>query len=254
MKNKKTSSKQNALISGASKRIGRAIALSLADRGYGIAVHYHNSKDEAVRLCREIEGKHGNAWPLRADLGKPQGPQRLIDQAMERCGALSVLVNNASIFPPSTLDEVTLQDFMENMVVNAWAPFCLSRAFMKSAKKGAIINILDARCVGEDPSHVAYSLSKNALEAITRLCAAQFAPDIRVNGVAPGLILPPAGKDISYLEKLKARVPLQKYGDPQDIADAVVFLVKNRFITGEILHVDGGRHQLGSTHYENQSS
>jgi len=132
------------------------------------------------------------------------------------------------------------------MTVNAWAPLCLSRAFRRFAKRGAIVNILDARRPGEDAAHVAYSLSKLALEGITRICATQFAPYIRVNAVAPGLILPPPGKDVSYLENLKYRVPLRRYGDPRDIATAVVFLVKSRFITGEIVHVDGGRRRLGS--------
>jgi len=246
MKRKKTFSKKNALVTGASKRIGRAIALSLADNGYNIVVHYNNSKDEAFLLCGEIEKKHVEAWPVRADLGKPEGAKKLVDQSLRTCGSLSLLVNNASIFPQADLDDITLPEFNLNMLVNAWAPLCLSRAFAKSAKLGAIVNILDARRPGQDLAHVAYSLSKYTLEGITRLCAAQFAPNIRVNAVAPGLILPPAGKDLSYLEKLKDRVPLKSYGDPRDIADAVVFLAKSNFITGEILHVDGGRNKLGS--------
>jgi pteridine reductase len=241
---KKQTSKLHALITGAAKRIGRTIALSLAENGYGIIVHYNNSKNDAIRLCREIEEKGLQAWPLRANLEKPEEAQRLIGRAIELCGSLSVLVNNASIFPAATFNDLTIKDFFLNMTVNAWAPLCLSRSFMKSAKKGVIINILDARRVEEDSSHVAYSISKHTLEGITRLCAAQFAPHIRVNGVAPGLILPPPGKDMSYLEKLKKRVPLQQYGEPRDIADAVMFLVRNRFITGEILHVDGGRREL----------
>jgi pteridine reductase len=246
MKRLKTFAIKNALITGASKRIGRAIALSLADNGYGIIVHYNNSQDEALRLCRDLERKNVNAWPVRADLGKPEGAKKLIDRSLRSCGSLSVLVNNASIFSPSSLEDCTLNDFNVNMLVNAWAPLCLSRAFTVSAKQGAIVNILDARRPGQDRFHVAYSLSKYALEAMTHLCAAEFAPNIRVNGVAPGLILPPPGKDVSYLEKLKDRVPLKTYGGPQDIADAVVFLVKSKFITGEILHVDGGRNRLGT--------
>ena len=246
MKTTTKHSEKIALVTGASRRIGRAIALSLARHGYGIVVHYNSSKDEAFRLCREIERENVNARPLKADLGKPEGSESLIDRSIRCCGSLSALVNNASIFPKATLDNITLADFNLNMLVNAWAPLNLSRAFAKAAKQGVIVNILDARQPGQDRHHVAYSLSKYALEAVTRLCAVQFAPNIRVNAVAPGLILPPAGKDMSYLEKLRDRVPLRAYGNPQDIAEAVVFLVKSRFITGEILHVDGGRNQLGS--------
>jgi pteridine reductase len=246
MKTKKTPANPIALVTGASKRIGRAIALSLAGSGHGVVVHYNSSKEDAIRLCKEIEDLNVPAWPLRADLGRPAEAEGLIGRAVEECGPLSVLINNASIFPAATLDEVTFKDFTLNMTVNAWAPFCLSRAFNRYAKKGVIVNILDARRTGEDASHAAYSISKHALEGITRLCAMRFAPHIRVNAVAPGLILPPQDKDVSYLEKLKKRVPLQRYGDPRDIADAVVFLVKSRFITGEIVHVDGGRRKLGT--------
>jgi pteridine reductase len=246
MKNAKILLKKNALVTGASKRIGRAIALTLAEDGYNIVVHFNNSKEDALRLCREIEEKNVEAWPIRADLGKPEGSRSLIDRTLGYCGALSVLVNNASIFPPATLDEITLNDFNRNMLVNAWAPLCLSRAFAKAAKQGVIVNILDSRQPGQDRFHAAYSLSKYALEAVTLQCAALFAPRIRVNGVAPGLILPPAGKDFSYLEKLKDRVPLKTYGNPEDIADAVVFLVKSSFVTGQIVYIDGGRRQLGS--------
>jgi NAD(P)-dependent dehydrogenase (short-subunit alcohol dehydrogenase family) len=246
MKIKKTPANPIALVTGASKRIGRAIALSLAGSGHGIVVHYNSSKEDAVRLCKEIKEMNVPAWPLRADLGKPMEAEGLIGRAFDQCGPLSVLVNNASIFPAAKVDEVTFKDFTLNMTVNAWAPFCLSRAFQRNVKKGVIVNILDARRTGEDASHVAYSISKHALEGITRLCAMRFAPHIRVNAVAPGLILPPQGKDMSYLEKLKSRVPLRRFGDPQDIADAVVFLVKSRFITGEIVHADGGRRTLGT--------
>jgi pteridine reductase len=247
MKSHNSPAEKNALVTGASKRIGRAIALTLADQGFGIVVHYNKSRDEALRLCREIKAKKVKAWPIQADLGIPEGSKNLIGKSLKTCGELSVLVNNASIFPNATLDEITLKDFNLNMLVNAWAPLCLSRAFARSIKRGAIVNILDARRPGQDRLHVAYGISKQALEAITKVCAAEFAPHIRVNGVAPGLILPPAGKNVSYLEKLKDRIPLKMYGDPQDIANAVVFLVKSKFITGEILHVDGGRNRLGET-------
>jgi NAD(P)-dependent dehydrogenase (short-subunit alcohol dehydrogenase family) len=139
-----------------------------------------------------------------------------------------------------------VRDFNKNMLVNAWAPFSLSRSFAASVKSGAIVNVLDARVPGHDPRHIAYIFSKHMLMVMTRICAREFAPRIRVNGVSPGLILPPPGKGLSYLEKLKHKVPLRKYGTPQDVADAVVFLASSDFITGEILYVDGGRHALQS--------
>jgi NAD(P)-dependent dehydrogenase (short-subunit alcohol dehydrogenase family) len=233
------------LVTGASKRIGRAIALSFAQQGFPVVVHYHHSGTEAAALCREIEKICVKAWAIRADLSKSKDVNTLIERAHSQCGLLYGLINNASIFPQIDFKEMTLADFSRNMLINAWAPIALSRSFAQLVKKGAIVNILDARRPENDPRHAAYILSKAALEAATMLCASEFAPRIRVNGVAPGLILPPAGKTISYLKKLQTRIPLQKHGDVQDIAEAAVFLVKSGYITGEIVHVDGGRRSLG---------
>ena len=240
--------KKTALITGAARRLGRAIALSLADGGHDIIVHYRSSKNEAEKLCGEIKGKKVNAWAIEANLEDQRDVEALIRRSLECGKGLSVLVNNASIFPPGTIDAMTLEDFNKNMLVNAWAPFALSRSFAASVKSGAIVNILDARVPGHDPKHIAYIFSKHMLMVMTTICAREFAPRIRVNGVSPGLILPPAGKDFSYLNKLKDKVPLRKYGKPQDVADAVVFLATSEFITGEILYVDGGRNELGNNY------
>jgi NAD(P)-dependent dehydrogenase (short-subunit alcohol dehydrogenase family) len=118
----------------------------------------------------------------------------------------------------------------------------LAREFVARMKQGAIINILDAKLRGYDPAHVAYILAKHALALFTRMAALEWAPAVRVNGVAPGAMLPPPGGDASYLDALAATLPLKRHGDPRDIADAVVFLIRSQFITGEILYVDGGRH------------
>ena len=237
---------KTALITGAARRLGRAIALSLADSGHDIIVHYHSSKNDAEELCRELKSKKVKAWALQADLEDQRDNTNLIQRSLECSKGLSVLVNNASIFPDSTIDTVTLEDFNRNMLVNAWAPFCLSRSFAAAVKSGAIVNVLDARVPGHDPRHIAYIFSKHMLTVMTRICALEFAPRIRVNGVSPGLILPPAGKDFSYLEKLKDKVPLRAYGSVQDVASAVVLLATNKFITGEIIYVDGGRRALQS--------
>jgi NAD(P)-dependent dehydrogenase (short-subunit alcohol dehydrogenase family) len=236
--------KKTALVTGAARRLGRAIALSLADSGHDIVVHYRSSRNEAEKLCGEIRKKNVKAWPLEADLEDPQDINGLIQRATRCAKGLSVLVNNASIFPPSAIDGVTLDDFNRNMLVNAWAPFALSRSFATSVQSGSIVNILDGRVPGHDSGHIAYIFSKHMLLVMTRICALEFAPRIRVNGVSPGLILPPAGMDFSYVEKLTEKVPLRKYGKPQDIADAVVFLAASEFITGQIVYVDGGRNAL----------
>ena len=135
-----------------------------------------------------------------------------------------------------------------NIRINTLAPLLLSRSFAKQTKQGVIINFLDSRIVEYDAQHAAYHISKRSLFTITRMLALEFAPSIRVNAVAPGLILPPEGKDINYLKEHAQNNPLKCYGDPQDIADAVLFLIRSSFITGQVIFVDGGYHIKGCTY------
>ena len=244
-----------ALITGSAQRIGRAIALACADNGMNVVVHYNRSLADAhdlVVLCRK---KGVSAWPVAADIGTDDGCAKCIDDAIAASGkTLSVLVNNASIFPESTLADMTFDDLVGSMRINAWAPLFLSRAFAErtafsrgrreQGRRRCVVNILDNRKIGRDRGHVAYLLSKRMLASITRLCALELAPAVRVNGVAPGLILPPAGKSDAYLDKLKNGVPLRAHGSPSDIAAAVIFCARSPFLTGEIITVDGGKHLL----------
>jgi pteridine reductase len=234
-----------ALITGGARRIGRAVALSCAAAGMNVVVHYRTSRHEALLLVRELEGRGVRAWACSGSLGNPAGCRALIRKTQMLCEhTLTLLVNNASLFHNSPLSGISLHDITEHIRINAWAPLCLSRAFAKTAKQGCIVNLLDARIAGRDPDHAAYILSKHLLAALTKMCALEFAPRIRVNGVAPGLILPPAGKTEAYLDSLKDRVPLRMHGEADDIARAVLFLASSPFITGEIIFVDGGRHLL----------
>jgi pteridine reductase len=238
---------KTALITGAAKRIGRAIALACADNGMNVVVHYNRSQTDAndlVALCKE---KDVSAWPVSGDIGTDGGCKKLVDDAHAVSGKnLFLLVNNASIFPESLFADMTFDDLIGSVRINAWAPLILSRNFAARAMTGGgcVVNILDNRTEGHDSGHVAYLLSKRMLASVTRLCALELAPSVRVNGVAPGLILPPAGKTEAYLDKLKSGVPLRAHGSPSDIADAVVFCASNPFLTGEIITVDGGKHLL----------
>jgi len=237
---------KNALITGAGKRIGRAIALKLASEGANIMVHYKTSAREADDLCRELVKYNVGCWQLQADFGKPEEYEKLADTAFDKAGGLDILVNSASIFPESTIDTITWEDLLCNIRVNAWAPFYLGRSFARRANSGSIINLLDTRIRGYDLKHVAYLMSKQMLESFTRFMAVEFAPRIRVNGVAPGLILPPPGKEDEYLEQLASRLPLNRHGDVHNIADTVMFLISNEFITGQVIHVDGGWNLTGA--------
>lgn len=233
---------QTALITGAAQRIGRATALALAEDGVNIVVHYNRSDAEAKELVDEIEKLGVRAWPIGADFSKPQEYETLVERSLELAGSLNILVNNASIFPPEKIEELTLLSLNTNVEVNAWVPFVLGRDFARLVGKGKIINMLDSRLSDTDWNHVGYILSKHVLAALTDMMAIKYAPEITVNGVSPGLILPPPGQDESYLDRLVDTVPLKKHGNADDIAEAIVYLLRTDFVTGEVIFVDGGRH------------
>jgi hypothetical protein len=233
---------KTALVTGAGKRLGRTIALALAEEGVNILIHYRNSAMDAKRLKKELADRKVNSWLLKADFENPAEYDSLISRAIELAGALDILINSASVFLPNTIQDVEYQSFTQHLQVNTWVPLVLSHSFAKQVSKGHIINLLDTRINSYDFNHIAYIISKHALAVITRMMALEFAPQITVNGISPGLILPPPGKDYDYLEKLKETVPLKKYGDPTDIAEAVIYLLKSDFLTGQIINVDGGRH------------
>ncbi len=233
---------KNALVTGAARRIGRAISLALAREGANAAVHYSRSEPEAVELTAEIEALGVRATALRADLSDPEELASLVERAASALGTIEILVNNASIFPSDTLDTVDLASLERNLQINAWAPLVLTRALAAQSERGHVVNLLDSRVSGSDRTHAAYILSKHVLSAITRTAAIELAPGIAVNAVAPGLILPPAGKDEEYVDRLAQTIPLKRRGSSEDIAAAVVFLVTSEFVTGETIYVDGGRH------------
>jgi pteridine reductase len=233
---------QTALITGAAQRIGRATALALAEEGVNIVVHYNRSDSEANQLVDELQRLGVRAWPIGADFSKPREYETLIKRSLELAGSLSILVNNASVFPPEKMEDLTLSRLNTNVEVNAWVPFVLGRDFARLVGKGKIINMLDSRLSDTDWNHVGYILSKHVLAALTDMMAIKYAPGITVNGVAPGLILPPPGQDESYLDRLVDTVPLKKHGGAEDIAEAIVYLLRSDFVTGEVIFVDGGRH------------
>ncbi len=238
-----------ALITGASRRIGRTIAIALAEEGVHIVAHDRREREaETLDVCNEVVECGAKSWNIAADLEKPEEYETLIARAMKAAGALDILVNNASLFLPNTLMDVGFGDVTRHMHVNAWTPLVLSREFARLARGGKIVNLLDTRISGYDPDHVAYILSKHMLSVLTKMCAVEFAPDITVNGVAPGLILPPPGKDENYLEQLAQTVPLKRRGGPEDVAEAALYLLRNDFVTGQVIYVDGGQHLMEGSH------
>ncbi len=245
---KKSFERMTALVTGAAKRIGREITMALAGEGANIVVHYRTSAREAEELCSRLAEYHVLSWPVKADFDHPEEYETLINRAVKTAGWLDILINSASVFFPNTLKDLDFEGMMKGMRVNAWAPFVLIRDFARTVGQGKVVNLLDTRIMGYDWSHVGYILGKQALYTLTRMAAIEFAPRIAINAVAPGLILPPPGKDEAYLDWLANRVPLKKHGKASDIADAVVYLLKSDFVTGQVIYVDGGRHlkELGN--------
>lgn len=236
---------KTALVTGAARRIGRAIVLSLAEQGVRILVHYNRSDRDATSLCGEIEAFGVSAWPVGADLMDASQVEGLFDEALTRAGAVDFLVNNASIFEQDTVWEATEESVWRNLRIHTMAPLILARRFAAQQRPGHIVNILDTRVTVYDREHASYHISKRVLAALTRMLALELAPKIAVNAVAPGLILPPAGQGETYLEKLAHTNPMRGHGSPSDVAEAVLFLLRTRFTTGQILYIDGGYHMKG---------
>ncbi|HBG46563.1 MAG TPA: dehydrogenase [Deltaproteobacteria bacterium] len=234
---------RNALVTGAAKRIGREIALRLAEEGANVCIHYSASEQEAKELQTEVSAKGVAAWLIRADFDKNEY-EGLLDKAVIAAGGIDILVNNASIFPESTVGEMTLDGLFANIRVNAWAPFTLMRDFARIMKRGKVVNLIDSRTSGYDWKHAEYMMSKHLLSELTKMAAVEYAPQVVINGVAPGLILPPPGVEMAYLERLVGTVPLKRHGGPRDIAEAVIYVLKSEFLAGEVINVDGGRHLI----------
>lgn len=236
---------RTALITGAAKRLGGAVALALAEQGADIVIHYRRSKQEAAALSEQIRQAGATAWLVQGDLMYPEQTERLFKQAVGQAGSINILINNASIFDKDTLWETDEDSLWPNLRVHAMAPLTLARALAKQTDTGHIINFLDTRVTCYDREHASYHLSKRVLLTLTRMLAMELAPNIAVNAVAPGLILPPAGKDERYLQELAHTNPLSRHGSPRDVTETVLFLLHSRFITGQIIYVDGGFHMKG---------
>jgi NAD(P)-dependent dehydrogenase (short-subunit alcohol dehydrogenase family) len=239
---------RTALITGAARRIGRATALSLAESGMNIVVHCNTSTRAAEELRGEIRALGVEAWLVQADLAERSEVEALPARVAQIAGTIDVLVNNASVFPQNRITDFTADQFELSLQINALSPLLLARAFAEQTRAGAIVNLLDSRIAGCDPEHATYMLSKRVLLAMTQMLALELAPGIRVSAVAPGLILPPPGRDHSYLETQKHTNPLVAYGSLASVTEAVRFLVSNDFITGQVVYVDGGRHLKGDVY------
>jgi NAD(P)-dependent dehydrogenase (short-subunit alcohol dehydrogenase family) len=233
-----------ALVTGGSKRIGAAICRALAAEGTAVAIHCNRSVDEAVSLAAELEAAGSQAAVVEADLADPSQVTSLVERAAADIGPLDLLVNNASLFEYDDLASLDPERYLRHQAINALAPLLLSREFASQAPESgaAVVNILDQKLSNPNPDYLSYTASKQALGGLTSALAQQLAPNVRVNGVAPGLTLPSAHASAEAFAEVHGSNPLSRGVRPEDIAEAVIYLARAAAITGVVLHVDGGEH------------
>jgi pteridine reductase len=231
------------LITGAALRIGRSLALAVAQAGGDVVLHYSKSRKEAESLRTEIEAAGRKAFILQADLADPVQAAGLISRAWEHA-PLFALVNNASVFEPLGWEDTSLEQWNQAIQVNLTTPFLLSQAFARSLKpdgQGRIINLIDWRALRPGPDHLPYTISNSALAALTHSLAVALAPHITVNALALGAILPPSN-GVPTKGALE-QIPARRWANLEEVGQALLFLLDGpEYITGEIIHVDGGRH------------
>ncbi len=234
-----------AIVTGGAVRLGRAMALHLAEKGFNIALHYHSSSDKALEIIDEINASGVICKGYRCDLSDTDEASRLIEMALKDFDDISLLINSAAIFQKATIEETTKETLEGTIRINLIAPFILMRDYKVRIGSGQIINILDQRIARHLPSFAAYSVSKVALAHLTELAAVEFGDKVRVNGIAPGLILPPHGRDEDYLERQAESIPLKRPGSIDAVLKGLDYLLDNSFVHGEILFIDGGESKGG---------
>jgi pteridine reductase len=235
-----------ALITGAGRRVGAAIARSLHGQGAGVGIHYRGSAAAAEALASELNGARAHsALTIQADLLETSRLGTLVDKVVSHAGRLDILVNNASSFYPTPLAGITEQQWTDLLGTNLKAPLFLAQAALPHLKsaRGVIINIVDIHAVRPLKDHTMYGAAKAGLAFLTRALARDLAPEVRVNGVAPGAILwPEGGVSDQMREVVLKQIPLKRVGEPDDIANCVLYLVRDApYVTGQVIAVDGGR-------------
>ena len=235
--------KTYALITGGSDRIGKAVAIHLAKQGYHLVLHYNSAKEKAENLQMHIESIYKvKVELLQINFLEENDFDRIFEDFKKKNITIEVLVNCASDFIPSSFNELGSELFDKEMTINLKIPYLLTKAFARVFGKGNIINFVDTKVAKNKTVHLDYILSKKLLKDFTKISAVELAPNIRVNAIAPGLILPPEGKDESYLLNLAKDIPLKTIGNLDEILKAFQFILDSYFFTGQILYIDGGEH------------
>lgn len=238
-----------ALVTGAARRIGRAIALALAEHGFAVAIHHRDSTADAEATAAEIRARGVGAVVLRADLGEEASVTRLLPATAAALGPVGVLVNNASVFERDEMNDATRMSWDRHIEPNVRAPFVLTQTFaaaLPEAAHGVVINMLDQRVFSPTPHFISYSLSKMALWALTQSMALALAPRIRVAGIGPGPTVPSPRQSEQQFARQGASVPLGHGSSPEEIAAGVLAILSLPSFTGQMLALDGGQHMQWS--------
>ena len=234
------------LITGGARRLGRQFSLRLAECGTLVVIHYGKSRSDAESLVETIQNNGFRAMCIQGDLADADPVAGLLGRINKIAGTVDILINNAAIFEKANIADTSPESWQRHLDVNLTAPFILSQTFARqlSGREGVIINLLDWRGLKPDPAHLAYTVSKAGLAALTKNLAVALGPNIRVNGLALGAALPPPGtsnKDPELVQLL----PINRWAESTEITNALLFLIESAtYTTGEILHLDGGRHLL----------
>ncbi|MCP3968614.1 MAG: SDR family oxidoreductase [Lentisphaerae bacterium] len=230
---------KKVLVTGGAIRIGKAICEAFAQAGAKVIVHYRDSFEEAVELANSLPGNDHNI--LQCDLADVES----VDDMLQRCGRVDILINNASVYKPSTILKESREDAEKQIQVNYLAPVSLMAQFAaQDIQEGCIINILDQEVAKDVENFGSYSISKRSLRDATLAAALELAPRLRVNGIAPGPVLPPPELEHLGMKETLQSVPSGKKTELSDITDTCLFLVKNSSITGQVIYVDGGQHLI----------
>ncbi|MDJ0961563.1 MAG: SDR family oxidoreductase [Acidimicrobiia bacterium] len=236
---------RNALVTGGAHRVGKAITLALARAGADVFIHYGRSATEAEATAEEVRALGRSAALGSANLTDPTVAGDLIDAATVALGPISILINSASGFPTDTLQDADLNSWRSTQDLSLTTPVFLTQAFADALPQGlggAVVNVTDVKTATPYRTHFSYIVAKGGLDEFTKAAAVALAPEIRVNAVALGVILPPPGEDDAYAQRLADQIPMRRPGGTDPVAAAAVALVQNDFVTGETIRVDGGQH------------
>ncbi|MDO8501038.1 MAG: SDR family oxidoreductase [Gemmatimonadaceae bacterium] len=232
-----------AIVTGGGHRVGRVLAVALGRERMTVAVHYNSAASGAIETVRLIEAEGGKGATFKCDLSTHDGPAELIRAVVSSLGIPHVVINSAAVMTRQAFGQISMEDWDRTMNLNLRAPFFVSQAAAAAmADGGAIVNISDLAAFENWPGYVPHSISKAGVVKMTRALARVLAPAIRVNAIAPGAVLLPDEWDESAGKRLADTTPLQRLGNPQDVVNAMLYLLRSDFVTGETLIVDGGRH------------